>query len=105
MAGRWVIAATTATYGQPLSWTWVPAAVASPVFAAIADSVAKSGARAAWFTVPHVGKLAAFRGGAQLASERTALAGFGVQVAADCDGSTNLVALAKVCADSLSAAT
>ena len=102
LSGR-LVAATSYTQTGP--WTYVPAAVAAPVLAAIADSVAKSGARAVWLTAPHVTRLPAFRTGAALAAERATLAMFGVQLADDCTSSPNLVAVAKVTTAATRAAT
>jgi len=86
--------AAASSYTQADAWTYVPAAVAAPVVAAIADSIAKSGARAVILSVPRVTKLPAFRTGSAIAAQRTALVALGVTVAADCDGSANLVNVA-----------
>lgn len=86
------------SYTQVAAWTYVPAAVAAPVIAAIGDSVAKSGAKVVVLSVPHIGKLPALRAASQIAAERVALAGYGVTVSSDCDVSANLVNSAKITA-------
>jgi hypothetical protein len=82
------------SYAQTAPWTFVPAPVAAPTFAAIADSIAKSGARTLILSVPHVTKFPAFRTGSAIAVQRAELAALGVAVGADCDGSPNLVHVA-----------
>ncbi|HVT40457.1 MAG TPA: hypothetical protein VHE78_15545 [Gemmatimonadaceae bacterium] len=84
-----VVAATAYTQADP--FTYVPAAQFAPVYAAIADSVKRSGARAVLLSVPHVTRLPAMRVGSELWNARADLATFGVTVADDCNGSTNLV--------------
>jgi len=79
------------SYAQATPFTYVPADIFAPVFAAIADSVRKTGARAVLLSVPHVTKLVSLRGGAELWADRATLATFGVTVAADCNGSANRV--------------
>lgn len=83
-----------AAYVQPAPWTYVPAAVAAPLFAAIGDSIAKSGAKAVILSVPHVTRFPAFRAGSAIAAQRAALASLGVIVSADCDASANLINVA-----------
>lgn len=80
-----------ASYGQTDPYTVVPASVFAPVYAAIADSVKLSRARALLFTVPRLTKLVSLRSGAELWSDRAELAAAGVNVAADCSGSPNLL--------------
>ena len=80
-----------ASYSQASPWTYVPAAVFNPAYAAVADSVKKSGARVVLLSVPHVTRLAAMRPATELWSARTALSTYGVTVASDCNGSPNLV--------------
>lgn len=79
------------SYGQADPYTFVPASVFAPVYAAIADSVKLSRARALLFTVPRVTHLVSLRSGAELWNERAALAAAGVNVATNCSGSANLV--------------
>ena len=82
---------TTASYTQAAAFTFVPVAIFAPVYAAIADSVKRSGARAVLLAVPRASRLYALRAGAELWAERAALATFGVTVAADCNASPNFV--------------
>ena len=84
------MAAATA-YTPASAWTYVPASVAAPVFAAVGDSLVKSGARVVVLTAPRLSRLPAFRTGAQIAAQRAALAGYGVTVSADCDASANVI--------------
>jgi hypothetical protein len=88
VTGR-VVAATA--YTPASSWTYVPAAVAAPVFSAIGDSIVKSAARVVVLTAPRLSRLPAFRTGAQVAAQRVALAGYGVTVATDCEASANVI--------------
>jgi lysophospholipase L1-like esterase len=84
-----VVAATS--YTQTAPFTYVPAALFAPVYAAISDSVKRSGARVVLLTVPHVTRLNAMRLGSELWNARADLATFGVNVADDCNGSANFV--------------
>lgn len=86
-----VTAATS--YTQTTPFTYVPAAVAAPVLAAIVDSVAKASAKVVVLSIPRATKLPVFRRGSEVAGQRSALAGYGVTVSADCDGSANLLNL------------
>ncbi len=88
-SGR-VVAATA--YGQaPATYSYIPATVFAPVYAAIADSVKKSKARAVLFGVPRATSIAGLRTGDEVYAERAALAASGIVVAASCSGSANLV--------------
>lgn len=96
-AGEVLRAATTglvtvgASYTQKLAWTLMPASVFTPVFDSIADSVAATGARAVLVGVPPLMSLPAWRAGDVLWQQRTGLAAYGVAVAADCQGSANVL--------------
>lgn len=79
------------SYTQVAPYTYVPAAVFAPVFSAIADSVAVSGAKAVLLSVPKVSSLYALRPAAELWNDRAGLAAFGVNVTADCGTSPNFV--------------
>ena len=93
-SGR-VVAATA--YGQASgTYSYIPATVFAPVYAAIGDSVKKSKAKAVLFGVPRVTNLAGFRTGDELFAERAALAASGVAVSANCSGSANLVFAASL---------
>ena len=80
-----------ASYTQTSPWTYVPAAVFAPAYAAVADSVKKSGARVVLLSVPHVTRLAGMRPAIELWNARTGLSTYGVTVASDCNGSPNLI--------------
>lgn len=96
-AGEVMRAATTGlvvvgtAYAQKTAWTLMPASVFTPVFDSIADSVTATGARAVFVGVPQLMSLPAWRAGDVLWQQRTGLAGHGVNVASDCQSSTNLV--------------
>jgi hypothetical protein len=79
------------SYTQTTPYTYVPAAIFAPVYAAIADSVKRSGARAVLMGVPRMSNLASLRTGNELWNDRTALATFGIVVGADCNGSANIL--------------
>jgi hypothetical protein len=84
------------SYTQGTPWTYVPAPVFATVYSAIADSVGRSGAKAALLGVPRVSKLVSMRTGGELWADRTALLSFGIEVASDCQGSANLIATAPL---------
>lgn len=84
-----VVSATS--YSQSASWTLVPAALFVPVFDSIADSVKATGAKAVFLGVPPMTSLPSWRSGEELSRESAALAAYGVEVAADCASSGNLV--------------
>lgn len=88
-----VVVAATA-YSQPATWTLVPPAVSLPVVDAIADSLAKSGAKVVLLSVPPVLQLPAFRTAAEVWAARGALLPFGIAVQADCAASPNIVNVA-----------
>lgn len=79
------------SYTQKTPWTLMPASTFAPVFDSIADSVAATGARAVFIGIPAVLSLPAWRAGDVLWQQRTELAGYGLAVAASCQGSSNLV--------------
>jgi len=78
-------------YGQSSQYTYVPAAVFAPVYAGIADSVKRSGARAMLLSVPRPANIVSLRSGAELWADRVALAVYGITVAAGCNGNANLI--------------
>ncbi|MBM4192754.1 MAG: hypothetical protein FJ202_00035 [Gemmatimonadetes bacterium] len=80
------------------SATAVPAALFAAELAMIADSLDRTGARVMATTVPHFTKAPAFRTGNALWAVRASLAPFGITVAADCNGSANLVNVAALVA-------
>jgi hypothetical protein len=79
------------SYTQTSAYTYVPASVFAPVYGAIADSVKATGAKAVLLSVPRVSTLYSLRPAAELWNDRTELATFGINVAADCGSSANLV--------------
>lgn len=79
------------SYDQATPYTYVPAAVFAPVFAAIADSVALTKAKVVLVSVPKVSSLYALRPAAELWSDSTELATFGITVNANCASSANSV--------------
>ena len=94
VSGR-VVAATS--YAQAATgYSYIPATVFAPVYAAIGDSVRKSKAKAVLFGVPRVTNLAGFRTGDELFAEREAFGASGIAVSANCSGSANLVFAASV---------
>ncbi|MHB8839947.1 MAG: hypothetical protein ACYC7F_13470 [Gemmatimonadaceae bacterium] len=96
-AGEVLRAATTGlvitgtSYTQKTAWTLMPASVFAVVFDSIADSVKATGAKAVFVGVPALMFLPAWRSGAVLWQQRTPLGAYGLDVAPDCEGSTNLV--------------
>lgn len=78
-------------YGQSSPYTYIPAALFAPVYAAIADSVKRSGTRAMLLSVPRPANIVSLRSGAELWADRAALAGYGITVAAGCNGNANLI--------------
>jgi hypothetical protein len=84
--------APAASYTQSASFTYVPAAVFAPLYAAIVDSAKqKTGAIGVLLSVPHVARLYGMRPAAELWADRVELATFGVAVAADCNASGSFV--------------
>lgn len=79
------------SYTQTAPYTYVPAAIFGPIFATIADSVKLTGARVVVLSVPQVSALAGMRTAAELWSDRTGLASFGITVNADCATSANTI--------------
>jgi hypothetical protein len=84
-----LVAATS--YTQTTPYTYVPATIFAPVFAAIADSVKVSGAKVVLLSVPKVSALYALRPASELWNDRAELATFGINVTADCGTSPNSV--------------
>jgi len=79
------------SYTQTTPFTFVPASVFAPVFAAIADSVKLTGAKVVLVSVPRVTSLYALRPALELWNDRAELATFGVNVTTDCSTSANYV--------------
>ncbi len=84
------------SYTQKTAWTLMPAAVFSTVFDSIADSVKATGAKAVFLGVPAVMSLPVFQVGDVMWQQRTALASYGIAVAADCQGSANLLNIVQL---------
>jgi hypothetical protein len=84
-----VLAATS--YAQTTAYTYVPPALFTAAYAAIADSVQLASARAVLLSVPDVTALYALRPAAEIWADRAELATFGITVNADCATSTNLL--------------
>jgi hypothetical protein len=84
-----LVAATS--YDQTAPYTYVPAAVFAPVFAAIADSVALTKAKVVLLSVPKVSTLYALRPAPEIWADSAELAGYGVTVNSDCATSANFV--------------
>ena len=82
---------TAASYTQKEPWTLMPAVLFASVLDSIADSVVVTGARAVFVGVPTLLSLPAWRAGDALWQQGAELAGYGVTVAASCQGSANLV--------------
>ena len=83
--------------GLVSSATTTPFATFSTNYQTIINDVRQSGARALLATLPvDVTKFPALRTGPEVASQRTALAARNVSVNANCDASTNLIAIPKV---------
>jgi hypothetical protein len=80
-----------ASYTQTAPYTYVPASVFAPLFAAIADSVQLTRAKVVLLSVPKVSALYALRPSSELWADRAGLATFGITVAADCGTSANSV--------------
>jgi hypothetical protein len=79
------------SYTQTAPFTYAPYALFAPAYSAIAESLKVAKAKVVLLSVPHVTRLYAIRPGAELWSARDDLSTFGITVAADCDGSPNLV--------------
>ncbi len=82
---------TGASYTQKTAWTLMPAAVFAPVLDSIADSVKATGARAVFLGIPPLMSLPAWQSGDVLWQQRAALSAYGLDVAANCQGSANLL--------------
>jgi len=78
-----------AAYRTP--FTFVPNAVWQPVYAAVLDSVKKTGAKVILVGVPNVSNIVSFRTGDELWQDRAAFANFGVIINANCTANTNLI--------------
>lgn len=90
------VVVTASAYRDPVHWTLAPAALVIPALDTIADSVAKSGAKAVVLSVPRVAHFPAFRPASGVWSERAALRAFGVVVDSGCATSTNVVNVARL---------
>ena len=84
-----LVAATSYTQAAP--YTYVPASVFAPLFAAIADSVKLTGAKAVLLSVPKVSALYALRPASDLWNDRVELATFGITLTPDCGTSANFL--------------
>lgn len=93
VTGR-VVAASA--YDDQSGWTLAPADVFAPVFDAVADSVAKTGAMVVILSVPPVTRFPAFRAAAAVWASQAALASFGITVASDCATSQNVLDVAAM---------
>lgn len=71
--------------------TYVPNAVWQPVYDRLIDSVKKTGAKALLVGVPKTNGFVSLRTGDELYQDRVAFQSFGVIVAADCQGSANVI--------------
>jgi hypothetical protein len=79
------------SYTQTAPYTYVPASVFAPVFAAIADSVQLTGAKVVLLGVPKVTSLYALRPASDLWNDRAELAAFGISLTPDCATSANSI--------------
>jgi hypothetical protein len=80
-----------ASYTQTAPFTYAPYELFAPVYSAIAESLKVARAKVVLLSVPHVTRLYGLRPATELWNARDDLATFGMTVAADCDGSPNLV--------------
>jgi lysophospholipase L1-like esterase len=85
---------TATAYNAPAGWTLVPPAVSLPVVDAIADSLAKTGAKVVLLSVPAVTRMPAFRAASDVWAARAALLPFGIAVEAGCATSSNVLNVA-----------
>ena len=74
-----------------VTYTFVPNTVWQPVYAAVLDSVKKTGAKAILVGVPNTSSIVSFRTGDELWQNRAEFGTFGVVVNADCQGSANVI--------------
>ena len=72
-------------------YTFVPNSIWQPVYAAVLDSVKKTGAKAMLFSVPNVSSIVSFRAGDELWQNRAEFVNFGVIVNPDCQANANLI--------------
>ena len=72
-------------------YTFVPNSIWQPVYAAVLDSVKKTGAKAMLFSVPNVSSIVSFRAGDELWQNRAEFVNFGVIVNPNCQANTNLI--------------
>ena len=77
--------------GAAAQGTIVPNAVWQPVYDQLIDSVKKTGAKVMLVGVPKANGFVSLRTGDELYQDRAAFQGFGVIIAADCQGSTNSI--------------
>ncbi|HUR00350.1 MAG TPA: SGNH/GDSL hydrolase family protein [Gemmatimonadaceae bacterium] len=79
-------------YRQPDgTFTYYPITVWQPEYDAIADSVAKTGAKALLVSVPKIPSLVGLYPGDDFWQDRAAFQSFGIIVNADCQGNTNQI--------------
>jgi hypothetical protein len=77
--------------GAAAQGTIVPNAVWQPVYDLLIDSVKKTGAKVLLVGVPKSDGFVSLRAGDELYQDRLAFQNFGVTIAADCEGSANLI--------------
>lgn len=94
-ATRGTVVAATA-YDAPAGWTLVPPAVSLPVLDAIADSLAKTGAKVVLLSAPVITRMPAFRAASDVWAARAALLTFGIAVLGDCATSPNVLNVAAL---------
>ena len=77
--------------GAAAQGTYVPNAVWQPVYDNLIDSVKKTGAKVILSGVPNTSGFVSLRTGDELYQDRAAFQSYGVIVAADCQGSANVI--------------
>ncbi len=77
--------------GAAAQGTVVPNAVWQPVYDQLIDSVKKTGAKVMLVGIPKTNGFVSLRTGDELYQDRVAFQGFGVIIAADCQGNTNSI--------------
>ncbi len=86
------IVVRAAAYRQPDgTFTFYPTTLWQPQYDAIVDSIAKTGAKALLVSVPLIPNIVGVYSGNDFYNDRAALAAFGINVAADCNGNTNSI--------------
>jgi hypothetical protein len=77
--------------GAAAQGTYVPNAIWQPVYDNLIDSVKKTGAKVILSGVPNTSGFVSLRTGDELYQDRAAFQSYGVIVAADCQGSANVI--------------